>query len=207
MINEKEFATLASQLMEIPGYTEEDLEDLKRCIEDSSLSGIPKKFLKERNELTTEEVKEEGELPPAEEEEEITDLRTLIGKMKVGKKIKMAMFGNSTCRSLLIYDPLKIIQLAVLKNPKLQEGEVEAFCKNKNTSQTVLREVFGDKKWFKGYATKLAICHNPKCPPDISTRILSFLHKSDVKDIARSKNLPSALVTIARKLVEKLDKH
>ena len=154
-------------------------------------------------EFDSELIEENESEVKKDELDENNDIRAIISKLKVAGRVKLAMFGNSTCRGLLIQDPLKLVQFAVLRNPRIQESEIEVFCKNPNTSQAVMRYVVDNKKWFKSSFIKLNLCKNPKCPPDISIKLITFLHRSDVRDIARSKNLPSALATAAKRLLNK----
>ena len=62
-------------------------------------------------------------------EEESVDIRAKISKMTIPQKIKVAMFGSSVIRGILIFDSNKIIQEFVLKNPRLGLNEVEGFTK------------------------------------------------------------------------------
>ena len=135
-------------------------------------------------------------------EEEITDLRTLISKANLPGKVKLAMFGNATCRAILITSGNKLIQLCVLKNPKIQEREIEAYSKNPNISGAVLRAISGNRQWIRSYEIKKNLVCNPKTPQDISLKWMRFLHESEIKSISRSKNIPGAVVTQARKIVQ-----
>jgi hypothetical protein len=48
----------------------------------------------------------------------------------------------------------------------------------------------------------LALVTNPKCPLGSSLRFLAYLHQDDLRNISRSKNVPGALATSAKKLIQ-----
>jgi hypothetical protein len=77
------------------------------------------------------------------------DVRNSIAKMKLPEKIKAAMFGNSTARTLLIRDSNRLVQQFVLKNPRIQLREIEDFAKNPNLSEQVLRLISNNPAWTK----------------------------------------------------------
>ena len=56
---------------------------------------------------------------PHEEDPKVVDLRTQMRDMTIPQKVKLALLGNSVARMLLISDPNRMIQEAVLKNPRL----------------------------------------------------------------------------------------
>ena len=147
-----------------------------------------------------EEVKtDEGDNVP---EAKTTDMRAMIAKMSMAEKIKTAMFGNATCRKLLILDPARMIQECVLNNPKMMPPEIEDIARNTNVDAQVLRSIAQRQSWMKTYRVKANLVLNPKCPPDLSLKWLRFLNLSDVKNIARSKNVPQVLQLSAKKRLE-----
>lgn len=132
------------------------------------------------------------------------DLRTAIATMRLPERVKLGIFGNATARGLLINDSNRLVQLAVLNNGKLQLGEVEAFAKNPNLSEQILRGIAGRRKWIKSYAVKVNLINNPKTPQDVSLKWLRYLQKTDLRKLARSKNVPQVISTNARKRLAEL---
>lgn len=127
------------------------------------------------------------------------DFRTGLSKMSLPQKLKLALFGNGVCRALLINDPNRLVQRAVLKNPRIRITEIEEFSKNKNVSDSVLRIISDSNEWTRSYIVKLNLTVHPKSPPDLSMKWLRYLQISDVKKIARSKNVPQLVAITARK--------
>lgn len=144
-----------------------------------------------------------GEAPAAAKEE---DIRTILSKARLPEKIKYAMFGNAVCRALLVFDPNRMIQQFVLRNPKLTQKEVEEFARNPNCPEGVLRAIADKKEWMKWYPLKLTLVSNPKTPQDVSLKWLKFLNPGDLKTISRSKNLPQTVMVMAKKKLADLEK-
>ncbi len=140
------------------------------------------------------------------EEEVSSDIRVLLSKMKLPQKVKMGMFGNAACRAILIGNGNRLVQMSVLKNPKIQEKEIQDFAKNTNMSKAVLRTISDNRMWMSSYAMKFTLVCNPKVPLDVATKWLRYINATDLKKIARSKNIPGPIVTQAKKRLESAEK-
>ena len=128
-----------------------------------------------------------------------------IMRMSISEKIKLATKGNKEARTILIRDPNKLVAAATITSPRMTDGEVLLQAKNKTAQEDVLRYIYRNKEWTKAYPIKLALVCNPKVPQAISMRFLSTLRESDVKSLARDKNIPSSVQMMAKKIVEKKD--
>ena len=158
-------------------------------------------LMSEKNELGASAAVSSPLPQPGAKSDSEEQLYIRITKMLLPEKIKLALLGNATCRTLLIRDPNRMIQAFVLKNPRLQPKEVEEFARNPNLSEFVIRTIADNQNWTKGYGMKLNLVLNPKTPLEISLKFLRFLNAGDVKRIAKSKNLPQTLVVAARKKI------
>jgi hypothetical protein len=146
-------------------------------------------------------VKEEdvAEFPPElvhDFQENYTDaqremLYQKILKMNYPDKLRLAIFGNREARNLLIRNPVKMISLAVLRNPKITENEVLKCAQQKNLSEDVILAIAKHQKWIKVYQVKLAIVSNPKTPLSVAVNFLTHLHEKDLKALSRDKNISS----------------
>lgn len=134
------------------------------------------------------------------------DVRSMLRDLELPGKIKLALYGNSTCRALLIMESNKILQASVLKNPKLGINEVEDFAKNPNISQFVLRTISDKKEWLKSNIVKLNLVSNPKTPGDIALKWLRYLNETEIRKISKSKNVPNIIAQAAKKRIGELDK-
>lgn len=150
----------------------------------------------EYTELTSENA------PPMEEGKRLT-LTQRIMKMNVAEKIKMATKGNKEARTLLIRDSNKLVACAVIRSPRITDGEVLSCANNRTINDDVLRIIYGNREWTKKYPVRLALTKNPKTPLGISMKFLSTLRESEIKDLARNKNVPSSIQLQSKKMIDK----
>ena len=135
--------------------------------------------------------------------EGMQDIRTALSGMKLPAKIKLAMFGNSVCRSLLIMDTNRMVQQFVLRNPRLRLSEVEEFAKNSSMADNVLRSIADSRDWMKSYSLKYSIVTNPRTPGDVALKWLRYINPPELKKISKSKSIPQLIaVTAKRRLMD-----
>jgi hypothetical protein len=142
----------------------------------------------------------------AADDTEQTKKRTAVIKfdqLKIFEKIRLATVGNAYCRQVLIRDTNRLVAMAVIRSPSITDREVVAAASNRAICDDVIRYIANSREYVKDYAVKQALVNNPKCPLGTSLRLLAFLHADDLKALARSKNVPGALSTAARKLNQK----
>jgi len=144
---------------------------------------------------------EEG-APPMEEGKRLT-LTQKIMKMNVAEKIKLASVGNKEARSQLLRDSNKLVAVAAIRSPRITDGEVLTIANNRATPDDVLRVVYNNREWTKMYPLKVALVKNPKTPSGIAMKFLATLRESEVKDLARNKNVPSGIQMQAKKMMDK----
>jgi hypothetical protein len=124
-----------------------------------------------------------------------------FSRLKLFEKIRLATLGNAYCRSNLIRDSNRMVSMAVIRSPGITDNEVVRASGNRQVSEDVIRYIANQRDLVKIYQVKLNLVHNPKCPLALSLRFVGMLHAEDIKRLARSKNIPSALAAAARKLV------
>lgn len=133
-------------------------------------------------------------------------LGTLIRDMSIPQKIKLALFGNHTARTLLLRDTNRIIPMFVLENPRLTDNEIVDISRNTQVDEGILRAVGNNLQWMKAYQVKMNLVSNPKTPIDTTLRWLKFVKDKDLGRLAKSKNIPQVVSTQAKKLLEKREK-
>ena len=124
-----------------------------------------------------------------------------IAGMNMAQKIKLALRGNRDARTLLSRDNSKTVRRFVLNNPMLTEEEIVNIARDRNSTEDVLRFISERGEWLKSYAVRRALATNPKTPLPIAMRQLGTLLMQDLERIAKSKDVPQAVVIQARKLV------
>ncbi len=145
----------------------------------------------------------DAEEPFDEDFIEETDLSKYqeLQEMAVSEKIKMALTGDKEWRTLLIRESNKQVHTAVLKNPRITEGEVLAVAKNRSSSDEMIRIILLNRDWVKIYDMKKALVSHPRTPLQTAMRYMTFLSEKDIKELARSRNVTQAIVNNARRML------
>lgn len=147
-------------------------------------------------------VGEEGAASPVDEGRRLNVTQKIM-KMTISEKIKLATLGNKEARSILIRDSNKLVATAVIRSPRLTDGEVLSIAANRAMHDDVLRVIYGNREWTKNMKVKLALVKNPKIPLTVTMKFINSLRDSDVKDLMRDKNVPAAVAGYAKRLIEK----
>src|SRR5207244_2350226 len=159
--------------------------------------------------VAEEEHLEDKPLAPGSAEEKAIEQKRLtisqqIMKLGVAKKIEWAnKKGNREVRTLLLRDPNKLVQLAVIQSPRISEGEIAKVAQSRTSPNEVLQYIYNNRQLMKNYQIKLNLISNPKVPVGVAMRFLSTLRMAEVKAIAKNKNVPQGLAGAAKRLVEK----
>jgi len=126
-----------------------------------------------------------------------------LSRLRVVDRVQLALKGGRDERVLLIRDPCKVVQRAVLQSPQLSEREVESFAKMTTLSDETLRLIANNRKFRKNYVILRAIIFNPKSPLEVTLHLLPVIKAVDVKLLSTSKNIADTLRTAATRLVRK----
>lgn len=125
-----------------------------------------------------------------------------IQKMTVAERMKLALLGNKEVRSILIRDPVRSVQVCVIQNPRITETEIERIASSRTVDEEVLRLILKNREWVKYYSVKVALVKNPRTPLKEGLRLLAHLREKDLKEVAKSRDLPNPVVVGAKKLLE-----
>jgi len=128
-------------------------------------------------------------------------LQAEIRAMRVGERLKLALKGNRDVRTLLMRDANRLVQRFVLQNPRISDEEIVALAKNRNIDHEVLEDICRKKEWVANYQVRLSLATNPKTPLTIALRFVPTLLPRDLRALAKSKNVPSAVCGMAKRLV------
>lgn len=124
-----------------------------------------------------------------------------IRDMSVGERVKLALRGNKDVRALLLRDPNRSIQRLVLQNPRITEEEILAIAKDRNSDEEILAILADSRAWVKVYSVRLALAENARTPMPRAFRLLGTLVERDLARIGKSKNVPTAIATQARRMI------
>ncbi|MEM6996429.1 MAG: hypothetical protein AAF721_38345 [Myxococcota bacterium] len=185
---------------------EAQVEDLQRVADaapDEEIEDAPQDDADVEAEVAEAEELLEAIDPETPVEQLPPDKVTLISKLKPMAKMRMALMGNAFERSVLIRDSNKAVCMSAIKSPRVRENEVEKYSANRSLSHDVVRYIANRRDWTKNYSIKLQLVLNPKTPMSAAMGFLNHLRQHDVRKVARSKNIPSALATAAKRRMER----
>ena len=114
-------------------------------------------------------------------------------------KIRAAMLGTKEERMMLVREQNKVVAVAAARSPLLQAPEVALITRNRGVVEEVLRIFANSSEWTKSYEVKRNLVENPKTPIAIASKMVVHLRESDLRRIAKSKNVSSAVQQAARR--------
>lgn len=123
-----------------------------------------------------------------------------LSRLRVVERVQLAIKGTREERMLLIRDPCKVVQRAVLQSPQLSEREVEGFAAMASLSEETLRLIGVNRKYLKNYTIVRTLMNNPKTPLEITLHLLPSITAKDLKLLTTNKNIPDTLRTAANRL-------
>lgn len=168
----------------------------------------------EENEMDTETVEDaleamnkEGEETVNEEtQKKVANLSASLHEMTISQKIRTATLGNASQRSMLIRDSNKLVIMAVLKSPGVNDSEVRRYSMLKSLPEEAVRFIANKRDWTKQYSVKLNLVTNPRTPVEYSLRFMTHLRPNDLRGIERSKDVPGVVRNAAIELRKKRSK-
>lgn len=130
--------------------------------------------------------------------------QTLLQKlshMRVAERVQLALKGNREDRMVLIRDPCKVVQRAVLQSARISDTEVEGFAAMASLTDEILRLIATNRKFRRDYTVTRNLINNPKTPLDIALHLLPAINPVDLKSLSTNKNVADTLRNSALRLV------
>jgi hypothetical protein len=113
--------------------------------------------------------------------------------LPIPDKIFLAYRGSPAERAILAQNPKRTVAEAVLKSPKITDGEIESIASMKSVHVDVLTGIASNPLWINHYPIAKAVVTNPKTPTYVSIDLLKRMREVDLKLIEKDRNLPEAL--------------
>ena len=123
-----------------------------------------------------------------------------LSRMRVVERVQLAIKGGRDDRMLLVRDPCRVVQRAVLQSPQLSDREVESYAGMASLGEEALRIIAVNRKYRKNYTIVKALMTNPKTPVDVTLHLLPNITAQDLKQLVTNKNIPDTLRTAATRL-------
>jgi len=185
--------------VQVPGADEEwDPAEISECDAEAALRAVLGEELGSFARSLVEEGGSEGG--------DSSNLYAMIQKMTVFQKIKLARLGNTEARGLLVKDRNKVVAISAISSPKISTNEVIGIAQSRNVHDEVLRMIALNRLWTRAYRVKHALATNPKCPQVMAMKFVNYLQDQDLKAIMKSKDVPTAVSTHARRALMKKGK-
>lgn len=143
----------------------------------------------------THEVDDEGK---EQLKEAMKPLYAQIAELTVSQKIRMATIGSSAARMLLVRDRNRLVATAAVQSPMMNENDAARIAVNRQISEDVLRIIAQNREWTRNYQIRMNLISNPRTPFTFSARMIPLLRDADIRALAKSKNVTTAVQTAAR---------
>ena len=137
-----------------------------------------------------------------EEKEKRVPMLKLVSKLNIAQKVALALKGNKEARSLLVRDSNRLVAVAAIRSPRITDSEAKAVAGSRTVHDDVIRHIATSKELSRSYGVKLALAGNPKTPLPMAMKLLPLLREADIKIMAKSKMVPAAVATQARRMVQ-----
>jgi hypothetical protein len=130
-----------------------------------------------------------------------------ISTLSVSQKIRLALLGNASHRALLIMDSNKLVSMAAIKSPQVNDQEVLKYANSRSVSEDVIRFIATRREWTRNYFVKVHLVNNPKTPLPTAMQFLPHMRRHDIKALASNKNVPNALAIAAKNIMKRQQKN
>jgi len=170
--------------------------DLGMSADEFISSGADLMSDREREAILDELADMDGEGDQSEE-----STRTPFMKLPIPIQIKMAMTGSHEKAIEALNSPNRVVAGSAIRNPKIKENDVVKISRSKTMHEDVIRYICNNGDWTKSYTVKFNLVQNPKTPPTLISRWLPLLRTSDLKALAKSKQVPSNVALLAKRLM------
>ncbi len=138
-----------------------------------------------------------------EEGQEISlSLTQRVMKLRTNQKIMLAQKGGKEERTLLIRESNRLIQVSVIRNGRITEGEVTYIAQMRQVQEEVLRIISMNREWMKKYPIVRNLVQNPRTPIAIAVNLLKRINDFDMKLMVKDRNVAEILRREAKRHVE-----
>ena len=171
---------------------------------------LPKETSREEEEaeIESEEVAAERRLlaqkPVLDDQgqEIVLTLSQRVAKLRTNQKIMLAIKGGKEERTILIREANRLIQVNVMRNGRITEGEVAYIAQMRTVNEEVLRIIAGNREWMKKYPITKALVLNPRTPLPVAMTHFKRLIESDMKLLMKDRNVAELLRREAKRYLE-----
>lgn len=140
-------------------------------------------------------------LPTEGEIEERTGLSEgQIRMLPVPARLKLARGAPRSLRNFLLRDTNPQVACATLLFNNLSDQEIEQTAASRSVQEEVLATIAKKREWIGRYPVMKALVQNPRTPLAIAIKYVPRLAVRDMRDLAKDRNVPDAVRTMALRL-------
>jgi hypothetical protein len=125
-----------------------------------------------------------------------------VSKLRTNQKIMLAIKGGKEERTLLIRESNRLIQVNVVRNGRITEGEIAYIAQMRTVNEEVLRIISLNREWMKKYPIMKAMVLNPRTPLPIAMNQMKRLIDADMKLLMKDRNVAEILRREAKRMLE-----
>lgn len=126
-----------------------------------------------------------------------------VAMMSVKERVMLAIKGTREARMILVRDPNRMVATAVLRNPRLNDTEVESIASMKSVSEEVLRQIGQNRSWTRAYPVIHNLVRNSRTPIATSLNFINRIQSRDMRALSMNKNVPDVIRSTAYRLFAK----
>ncbi|MGZ8854275.1 MAG: hypothetical protein ACXW2X_12845, partial [Thermoanaerobaculia bacterium] len=143
--------------------------------------------------------------PPALNELELKDhnsrsLWSQLQFMTISEKVQLAFKGDKMVRMFLVRERNRLVAQAAMRNPRMNESEVEQVAGMRNVDEEVLRIIGMKRDWAAKYPIAVALSKNPKTPVGVVLPLINRLTLRDLKGLKDDKGVSEVVRSMAKRL-------
>ena len=139
----------------------------------------------------------------SDNDDAISKRRSSLLSYTIPEQLKLAMVGDHSRALEALQSTNKLVAAAGIRNPRIKENDVQRIIRSRGMHEEVIRYICNNNDWTKSYTVKLQLVQHPKTPPTLMMRWLPLMRQTDLKQMAKSKQIPSNVSTHAKRLVAK----
>jgi hypothetical protein len=125
-------------------------------------------------------------------------LATLKEYDERGREIGESRFDMKALRMLGVRDANPLVAVAALHAPGISDAEVVRIAGMRNVAEDILREIANSREYTRHYMVKLNLVSNPRTPFGHASKFVLHLRESDIKALAKSKEVSGAIQTACK---------
>lgn len=122
-------------------------------------------------------------------------------ELTLGERKSLARGAPRDTIDRLLRDPEPQVIRLLLRNPRLVERDVVGVAARRPVQPEVVREIMANPKWISRYAVKRTIVLNPWVPNELALRLLPFMNRTHLAEIAEDPAIPPIRNQAARRLL------